>query len=172
MTHRLMNVVLIVAGLITLSIGCDRAGTNHENAKQQDQAVPKTDIATLERFINLPYAPTQVKWTTSSRPGGNDWSLRALLFFKPGDTRSLLERAERMPGGSNTVPREDLKDWFPSSIQTQYKSELERSGDHVPVKATRISASLFSAPEKSPAIHGGALVFEDEGLVYLVLFTM
>jgi hypothetical protein len=171
MTQRLMDLAIFVAGMATLHVGCDKADPNHGTEKQQDQAV-KTDIVVLGRFINFPVTHSQVKWTTSTRPGGNDWSLRALLFFKPEDARTLLELAQHMPGSRNTVPRDDLKDWFPPSVQVEYKSELEKSGEHVAVKATRISGSLFAAPNKSPAIHGDALVFEEQGLVYLVLFTM
>jgi hypothetical protein len=126
-----------------------------------------TDTARLSRFINLPYQPVSVRWQTTQRPGGNDWSLTALLELKPEDVRGLMKSATKL--GPGRIDRAELKAWFPSSLKERYGGE---PGDSIPVEAAHIDAAPFFAVDRSPLVHGDALVFEEEALVYLCLYTM
>lgn len=166
--------VLLLTACCNAQLGCYRADSaeSRADAQQQEHALTKTDITLLERYINLPFKPTQVKWSTSKQQGGGDWGITALLFLRDEDTRKLLASTETKRGGSMTVAREDMTNWFPAEVQSDYASELASKAAHIEVDAIQIPGSVFAAPSKSPAIHGRALVFEKHNLVYLNLFTM
>jgi len=131
----------------------------------------KTDVEQLAAFINLPYKPLAARWETIEREGGRDWSLAALLTLAPADARALVASSPRL-GGNVRGAREHLLGWFPPAIRDAYKDALASDAEAVPVRATRLEATAFFAPAKSPLVHGDALVFEPEGLVYLSLYTM
>lgn len=168
--------VLLVAVLCQSALACcsqcgDR-GNDSDALLEEEKPVIKTDIAGLERLINLPARPTHVKWSTSTRPGGNDWSLAAVLTFKAEDTHRLIASPEASPDGQFTVRRESFVNLFPPAVQDRYKAQLGAGKAEVEMMGVQVPGALFAAPEKSPAIHGRALVLEEHNIVYLGLFTM
>src|SRR5690242_3461401 len=158
--------VLLLITCCSAQLACDRAGTakSRPDAQQQESALTRTDITLLERYINLPIKPIWAKWSTSKQPGGNDWDITVLLYLKDEDTRRLLTNTEASRGGSMTVPRADLVNWFPTEVQAEYASKLDSTAADIQVDAVQLPGSVFAAPEKSPAIHGRALVFEKHNL--------
>lgn len=153
---------------------CDNARpvADRSTAQQKERLVTKTDTAGLQRLINLPYAPSSVKWTTTQQAGRDDWSLDALLSLSKGDIGALLSSAERLQGGKAAIPRQYVAEWFPDAARADLQSALETKGDRIPVDAVRITGAPFAAPDKSPVIHGEALVFEKYNLVFVGLYTM
>lgn len=67
---------------------------------------------------------------------------------------------------------QELVNWFPGEVRTEYAAKLASKATDIEVDAIEVPGSVFAAPDKSPAIHGRALVFEKHNLVYLNLFTM
>jgi len=128
-----------------------------------------TDIAGLERLINLPYRPSAVRWETSTRPGGNDWSLTALLTFQPREAQALLA-APSGDAGTLRVAPEHLA-WFPVAVRERHPAPADGGAVAMP-EARSLGPLPFAAARKSPLLNGAALVFPADGLVYLVLYTM
>lgn len=128
----------------------------------------ETDASKLARLIRLPYQPLSVRWQTAERPGGNDWSLTALLELSKDDVTDLLRSSTRLESGAQ-VDRGHLVAWFPGSLRRKYEGA---PGDSVVVEAAHLDPAPFLAVDRSPLVHGDAIVFEQEGLVYLHLFTM
>jgi hypothetical protein len=134
-----------------------------------------TDEQGLTRLIKLPHRPRKVIWETDQQPGGNDWSLSALLTFEPSQVATILKESKRLTGGAGArVPKEHLESWFPPAVRNRVAKPGgpgEKAGA-ISVDAVWIEPDQFVAPEKSPLIHGDAAAFEADGLVYLHLFTM
>jgi len=126
-----------------------------------------SDVATLEKFVNLPYPPRAVRWETSTRPGGNDWSLAALITMTPEQVSALLPAAPAGRAGGR-VSTEHFQKWFPPSMQAGHSSD----GGWVELGGVAAEAARFIAPQKSPLIHGDVLLFPADGLAYLTLYTM
>ena len=93
-------------------------------------------------------------------------------FFREEDIQDLLKSAETLPNCRPKLTREVLLNWFPIAVQSEAKSALETKSDVVPVDAVCIRPTPFTMPEKSPAIHGEALVFQKHAIVFLDLYTM
>jgi hypothetical protein len=169
--RRALYCAIVVA--LASQIGCEHADDKrHVPVKVQESIMVKTDVVGLQRLVNLPYAPTSVKWSTTRLPGRDDWSLDAVMQFKAEEIKGLLETAERLHAGTPTVPRRIFESSFPEAARGDFASALAEKSDRIRVDATRITAALFVAPDKSPAIHGDALVLERYNIVYLSLYTM
>jgi hypothetical protein len=125
-----------------------------------------TDVATLARLVNLPFPPVAVRWETSERPGGNDWSLAALITLTPAQVAELARSARAAAPQEAVMATKHLTQWFPRASEARARASGE--------KFTRVRATVTDGASfhKSPLIHGQALLFEPEGLVYLSLFTM
>lgn len=88
----------------------------------------KTDIENLEKQINLPVRPSEVKWTAEvfdnskgEVPGPTDYRLTALLKYDEKNAAELVrkleaETAEKSPGSA------DVKAWFPDEVKNQAKT--------------------------------------------------
>jgi hypothetical protein len=165
---------LLACCWLAVGAACDRNSPKPSPTldASEESIATKTDVELLKRFINLPYAPTAVQWTTVEQPGRDDWSLYALIALTPDDTAALMKSAERLGGGRPSVQKRYFEQWFPAAVRFEVKAGSEDPYGHIPVEATRIEAAMFIAPEKSPAIHGQATVFEKQNLVFLGLFTM
>jgi hypothetical protein len=159
--------------LFSVLVACHRCETEDakRDQKHQETAVTKTDLVALERLINLPFRPTNVKWSTTKYHKGEDWSLTVLLTFSREDILRLLESPEASGEGRMNVARDKLESWFPPAAQSDYKAQLGDK-DTIELVGVQLPGSIFAAPEKSPAIQGRALVLEKYNLVYLGLFTM
>jgi hypothetical protein len=147
-------------------------GLTTKEAGAKEQKIANTDIKTLVRFINLPREPRSVRWETETQPGGNDWTLTALLAFEESDVQEILRSSEKL-GGTAHVAADHLRSWFPASIRDKYPAASAPNAPlTIPVDGTRLTPQAFIAPAKSPLLHGHAIVFEKENLVYIHLFTM
>src|SRR4051794_39728321 len=92
---------LLFVLLSTAGATCHRSkqsDTDSHNMTKQDRPMAKTDVQQLAAFINLPYKPLAVRWETTAREGGNDWSLAALLTLVPGDARALVASSPQLGG--------------------------------------------------------------------------
>lgn len=132
--------------------------------------MPRTDIEGLERLINIPSRPLDVKWTTTTQPGRDDWSLRVVLHFAADDLQRILERAGDTGHKRGHIFAEQLA-WMPEAVRAETKTSGGNT-DLISVDAVPIGVEQFAAPTKSPLLQGTALVFEKHNLVYLGLYTM
>ncbi len=88
----------------------------------------KTDIESLEKQINLPVRPSEVKWTAEifdnskgAVPGPTDYRLTALLKYDEKSAAELVQKleaqtAEKSPGNT------DVKSWFPDEVKNEAKT--------------------------------------------------
>jgi hypothetical protein len=148
---------------------CSGPNKNAVDAQAEVPAMPRTDIEGLERLINLPCRPIDVKWATSTRAGSDNWSLRVVLHFAVDDLQSIL-RGAADPGGKKGYMSPEQLAWMPESVRAS--AVPSRSEELLVVDAIPIGIEQFAAPKKSPLIQGTALVFLKQNLVYLGLYTM
>src|SRR6185369_16501586 len=109
--------------LLAVAPSCRRsteAAPDTHPAQKKDRGMSQTDVQRLAAFINLPYQPTAARWETTQQPGGNDWSLTALLTIGTDNARALTASSPKL-GGVARVAREHLLQWFPPSIRDKYK---------------------------------------------------
>lgn len=132
--------------------------------------MPRTDIEGLERLINLPSRPLEVKWTTTAQAGRDDWSLRVVLHFAAEDLQRILQHAGDSGGRKGHMSPEQLA-FMPEAVRAEANGTGGNTG-LVAVDAVPIGVEQFAAPTKSPLLQGTALVFEKHNLVYLGLYTM
>ena len=133
--------------------------------------MPRTDVEGLERLINLPCRPIEVKWTTATQPGRDDWSLRVLLRVSADDLQQILKRAGDDSSTRKALMSPEQLAWMPEPVRSETDTSGAKAG-LIQVDAIPISVDQFAAPSKSPLIQGTALVFEKHNLVYLGLYTM
>ena len=156
------------AALSASSMGCSSG--HKTSADAQVPVMPRTDVEGLERLINLPCRPIEVKWTTAAQPGRDDWSLRVLLRVSADDLQQILKRADDSGERRAHMSPEQLA-WMPETVRSETKASDAKAG-LIQVDAIPISVDQFAAPSKSPLLQGTALVFEKHNLVYLGLYTM
>jgi hypothetical protein len=164
----LLRAFSALALLATLS--CNGPNKSSADAQSTVPVMPRTDIEGLERLINLPFRPLDVKWETSTQAGRSDWSLRVLLHFRSEHLQQILKGAGDLGSKRGHMSLEQLS-WMPDSV----RAETDASGvdkELIPVDALTIGIEQFAAPGRSPLIHGRALVFDRHNLVYLGLYTM
>lgn len=84
----------------------------------------KTSIEELEKQVNLPVRPSEVKWTAevfdNSKgmvPGPNDYRLTVLLKYDEKTAAELVKKLEAENSGST-----DVKDWFPDEVKNSAKT--------------------------------------------------
>jgi len=153
--------------------GCEKPVPEKKAASEhEEKTVTNTDVEGLSRLINLPYAPTSVRWRTEKFEHGGNWGLSALLLLKGEDIDKLMQAAETLPNCRPKVPRQVLATWFPAGARPEVTGAGATANEMVAVDAICIRPTPFTMPEKSPAIHGNALVFGKHGLVFLDLYTM
>jgi hypothetical protein len=157
--------------LLAAPAGCKPRGGQAIEAVRRDHAKEQgmngSDVATLAKFVNLPYPPLAVQWETANHPGGRDWSLAALIAMKPEEVNALVKSSPPLRGPAR-VQAEHLARWFPAGLRDRPHAD----GGLVEVDAVVAEATSFIAPDKSPLVHGDVLLFPKEGLAYLRLYTM
>jgi hypothetical protein len=156
----------------TFSISCKRpTSQSAEPATSKEKSgMTGDDVATLKKFIDLPFQPQSVHWETSSQPGGNDWGLTVSMAFDSTDFARMMASASKLGVRPTNVPADDVTRWFPARLRNQLKDRVDDGW--VKVETLLLEPNLFVAPKKSPAIHGTVLVFESDNFVYLRLYTM
>lgn len=104
--------------------------TNQRNMNESNVKTTevKTSIEELEKQINLPVRPSEVKWVAeifdNSKgmvPGPSDYRLTALLKYDEKTTAELVkklesETSEKSPGNT------DVKTWFPDEVKNSVKN--------------------------------------------------
>lgn len=146
-----------VAALFSMMLtSCSPTSTaNQGTANQQSTAPPptataqspliSTDAKKLGQLITLPYQPLSVVWTSkvqgggnSSAPGPTDYSLTAVITFKPQDMAKIIASAQKQqPARNYQVP---VQEWFPRALQA--KAVQDGSGNQI-IKGQRLSAQDF-----------------------------
>jgi hypothetical protein len=88
----------------------------------------KTDIEGLEKQINLPVRPREVKWTAEvfdnskgTVPGPTDYRLTALLEYDEKSAAELVEKLEAQTA-EKTSGNADVKSWFPDEVKKEAKT--------------------------------------------------
>jgi hypothetical protein len=165
------TILLVIA--VSVHSGCDKGSVGNQGPGKlkETTTVPKKDIEGLGRLINFPYAPRSVTWTTEKFGQGDNWGLSALLTLDRLHIQGLLKSEETLPNCQPKIAREILT-WFPAAVQAEVMALPGSQGDRLAVDAICLRPTAFTTPEKSPAIHGNALVFERHNLVFLDLYTM
>lgn len=157
----------VISILFLLSaFGCNYSDTEEKMSTTSSQ--PQTELATLERLINLPVKPVAVKWQVnnvvagqSTAPGPNDWGVIALINFKEDDLQTLTTKPS--PTTAAGVPANAALPWLAEIIKSKFK--LDETGKFYISQVTTLDAEQFY---KSPLLSGAAfLVSENEILVYL-----
>ena len=114
------------------------------NQSNAQNAEVKIDLAELEKQINLPVRPSEVKWAaetfnneTGAVPGPNDYRLTALLKY---DEKSVAELTKKLESetAEKSSGRTDVKTWFPDEIKNQAKTVGGRQfleGEKYPIES-------------------------------------
>lgn len=151
--HRLYYLVAI--------LGCMVWGCASQTAPPTPIAAAqvRTDIDGLAAFINIPFQPTSVQWTTTtlnpqtdrSVPGPTDMQVEAVLSFATADLEQL--RAQAQPLGWNVQWKETtFKPWHPQSIRAAFQPEGDGFKltvpvyDAIPVFSPSNAGSFFITP--------------------------
>ncbi len=88
----------------------------------------KTDIESLEKQINLPVRPSEVKWTAEifdnskgAVPGPTDYRLTALLKYDEKTAAELVQKLEAQTA-DKSLGNTDLKSWFSDEVKNEAKT--------------------------------------------------
>ena len=88
----------------------------------------KTDVEGLEKEINLPVRPAEVKWTAEvfdnskgAVPGPTDYRLTALLKYDDKSAAELV-RTLRAEIVDTSLGNADVKSWFPDEVKKEAKT--------------------------------------------------
>lgn len=89
----------------------------------------KTSIEELEKQVNLPVRPSEVKWTAEvfdnskgDVPGPTDYRLTALLKYEEKSAAELVKTLE-----SENLGNTDVKNWFPDEVKSLAKTSDGRT---------------------------------------------
>jgi hypothetical protein len=98
---------------------------NESNARNVEV---KTDIEGLEKQINLPVRPSEVKWTAEvfdnskgAVPGPTDYRLTALLKYDDRSAAELMGKL-RTEIVDTSLGNADVKSWFPEEVKKEAKT--------------------------------------------------
>lgn len=88
----------------------------------------KTDIEGLEKQINLPVRPAEVKWmaemfdnSKGAVPGPSDYRLTALLKYDDKGVAELVKKLEA-DTQEKSAGNAELKSWFPDDVKNEAKT--------------------------------------------------
>jgi len=88
----------------------------------------KTSVEELEKQINLPVRPSEVKWTAeffdNSRgavPGPNDYKLTALLKYDEKSAAELIKKLDTEIM-EQSLGNADVQAWFPEEVKNTAKT--------------------------------------------------
>ncbi|HEY9695365.1 MAG TPA: hypothetical protein V6D15_24460 [Oculatellaceae cyanobacterium] len=130
------------------------------------------NVNELKKYITLPYSPQAVVWlteikgsNTSTVPGPTDWSLTAVLTFRPEDAKKIVSASSlASPAVFGTV---ELMEWFPPDVKAQVLKDP--STKQYTIKGKMYSANAFY---KLSLINGFLLQLDKTSQFILVLYTM
>ncbi|MCG6970005.1 MAG: hypothetical protein LJE85_09590 [Gammaproteobacteria bacterium] len=160
----LATILLVIASVTT---GCQQNDQTHH---PQDKVMIQSTVGNLPKFINLPEIPIKVKWLTEQLDGDN-WSLTAMLEFTKTDFDQIISQSSKHETPNKPkVPNSYLFGLLPESTQQQYSDK--KSEEYIDVDTYTIAPDAFVNVNKSPLVNGDAVVFEDEHVFLLHLYTM
>jgi hypothetical protein len=88
----------------------------------------RTDLEGLEKQINLPVRPSEVKWTAEffdnskgAVPGPDDYRLTVLLKYDDRGAAELIKILEA-PAPEKSTGNTDVKAWFPDEVKSEAKT--------------------------------------------------
>jgi hypothetical protein len=158
---------IAIVGAVLLFASCHQ---NSESHKEKEDTVIQNTLGNLPKFINLPATPTEVKWQTEQL-GGDNWSLTAMLQFTKTDFDKIVSQSSKHETQSKPkLASSYLFGLLPETIQSQYSNK--KAEESVYVDAYTITPDVFVDVNKSPLVNGDAVVFEDEQVFLLHLYTM
>ena len=161
------SLVIIVSAVLFVT-GCQQNSESHKEKKED--IVIQTTLGNLPKFINLPATPTEVKWQTEQL-GGDNWSLTAMLQFTKADFDKIVSQSSKHETPNKPkIANSYLFGLLPETIQQQYSDK--KAEEFVYVDAYTITPDAFVDANKSPLVNGDAVVFEDEHVFLLHLYTM
>ncbi len=159
--------LFVIVGTAILFTGCQQ---NSESHKEEEDTALQTTLGNLPKFINLPATPTEIKWKTEQL-GGDNWSLTVMLqFTKPDFDQIVSQSSKHKTQSKPKLASSYLFGLLPETIQRQYSDK--KAEDFVYVNAYTITPDAFMDVNKSPLVNGDAVVFEDEHVFLLHLYTM
>jgi hypothetical protein len=144
--------LMALAGLTVVMASCVKhnAGNNQPTTLRQAQAAPaaipvSTDVKKLSKLVTLSYRPLSVVWrektmgaSGSGAPGPTDYSLTAVLRFRPQDMSNIESAALKVQSAKNAeMP---VQGWFPAWLQKHVVKKP--NGDQV-IRGRRLDASAF-----------------------------
>jgi hypothetical protein len=167
-----LNVIAlaIYSTLLVISLpGCQQSSKEINTMKT---AEVHNELGNLPKLIAIPATPVEVKWQTETAPGGNDWSLTAMLKFSESDFNKILNNSEKPETAIKAkVFKEYFYNWLPDSISK--KHEEQNNSDFIFIEdAIVVRANEFIDANKSPLVHGDAVVFKKENVFFVTLYTM
>ena len=151
----------------TASDGSSRTGVT----RRETSTVADTDPVALAKLIRLPFPPKSVRWETVERAAGTDWALTALITGDPAQVQALVKASPARSSTGASIAKAHAP-WFPADVISRRQRSGSGTAERVAVEAVRMDVAPFVDPQRSPLTNGTAVVFEEEGLVYLSLFTM
>lgn len=178
MSVLIMIVVLMTAcGSSNSPAVVNRAAANNQsnvsrnmNESNAPKAEVKTDIEGLEKQINLPVRPAEVKWTAElfdnsqgAVPGPSDSRLTALLKYDDKGAAELIKKLEADPQ-EKSLGNTDLKSWFPDDV----KSEAKTVDGRTYLEGAKYSPNVFF---RSPYLNGNLIRVGQTNCFVLNLFS-
>lgn len=153
--------ILIVPSVLTgckaVSVQSDNIngiiGNQTDNKKNMNKAAEtatevKTDVEGLEKKINLPFRPVEVKWVEEFMdnseglvPGPSDYRLTALLKY---DSETAERLVKQISADADTQPlgNTDSQDWFFDEV----KSKIQTKDGRTYLEGTEYPPEAFFRP--------------------------
>ena len=113
---------------VSNSATADNRNSRNMNESTAKLAEVKTSIEELEKRINLPVRPSEVKWTEevfdNSKgmvPGPNDYRLTVLLKYDEKTAAELVKKLDAETS-EKSLGNADVKNWFPDEVKAKATS--------------------------------------------------
>jgi len=124
------SLVVIVFAISACGVSNSATANNQtRNSRNMNESTAKlaevkTSIEELEKQINLPVRPSEVKWmaetfdnSKGTVPGPSDYRLTALLKYDEKSAVELVKKLEAENAGNT-----DVKNWFPDEVKNSAKT--------------------------------------------------
>jgi len=130
-----LQTALVVVAFVLSACGVLNSATENNQTKlrnMNESTAQKTEVKTsveeLEKQINLPVRPSEVKWTAeffdNSRgavPGPNDYKLTALLKYDEKSAAELIKKLDTEIM-EQSLGNADVQAWFPEEVKNTAKT--------------------------------------------------
>lgn len=164
--------LILLIGILPFTTSC-RTTTNNSDLPREEQTMSyQTDVAALNRLIQLPAEPQKAYWQTydksdrGSELGPTDWELVAVLEYDVETIQNLqTQLIEQTHPAELFVNPDFVKSWFPPAISDQFVEDA-RYSQLLKLNSQRYMPTPFT---KAP-LHTGYLFISDN-LIFLFLHT-